>query len=125
MNIFGRSLQKVGSGRHDSTEGPSLDEMRGQLVAINKSQAVIEFELDGTILTANDNFLNALGYLCAGPLPNQVLLSRWFTAARGRAMGFAYLGIGLGGALVPLANSTAEGYVTDLEGNIIGLQSWG
>src|SRR5207247_7017107 len=36
-----------------------------------------------------------------GPLPNQVLLSRWFTAARGRAMGFAYLGIGLGGALVP------------------------
>ena len=45
---------------------------------------------------------NALGNVCGGPLPNQVLLSRWFTAARGRAMGFAYLGIGLGGALVPL-----------------------
>ena len=45
---------------------------------------------------------NAIGYLCGGPLPNQVLLSRWFTAARGRAMGFAYLGIGVGGALVPL-----------------------
>ena len=45
---------------------------------------------------------NAVGYLCGGPLPNQVLLSRWFTAARGRAMGFAYLGIGAGGALVPL-----------------------
>src|SRR5213082_3333367 len=44
---------------------------------------------------------NALGYVCGGPLPNQVLLSRWFTAARGRAMGFAYLGIGIGGALVP------------------------
>src|SRR3989449_10737945 len=44
---------------------------------------------------------NALGNLCGGPLPNQVLLSRWFTAARGRAMGFAYLGIGLGGALGP------------------------
>ena len=44
---------------------------------------------------------NALGNVCGGPLPNQVLLSRWFTAARGRAMGFAYLGIGLGGALVP------------------------
>ena len=41
---------------------------------------------------------NALGYVCGGPLPNQVLLSRWFTAARGKAMGFAYLGIGLGGA---------------------------
>ena len=45
---------------------------------------------------------NAVGYVCGGPLPNQVLLSRWFTRARGRAMGFAYLGIGLGGALVPL-----------------------
>jgi sugar phosphate permease len=45
---------------------------------------------------------NALGNACGGPLPNQVLLSRWFTAARGRAMGVAYLGIGLGGALVPI-----------------------
>ena len=44
---------------------------------------------------------NAIGYVCGGPLPNQVLLTRWFTAARGRAMGFAYLGIGIGGALVP------------------------
>ena len=44
---------------------------------------------------------NALGYVCGGPLPNQVLLSRWFTRARGRAMGFAYLGIGIGGAVVP------------------------
>jgi sugar phosphate permease len=45
---------------------------------------------------------NALGYVCGGPLPNQVLLSRWFAAARGKAMGIAYLGIGVGGALVPL-----------------------
>lgn len=34
----------------------------GQLAAINKSQAVIEFTLDGEILTANENFLNAMGY---------------------------------------------------------------
>ena len=34
----------------------------GQLVAIKKSQAVIEFNLDGTILNANDNFCAALGY---------------------------------------------------------------
>ena len=45
---------------------------------------------------------NALGYLCGGPLPNQVLLSRWFDRARGKAMGIAYLGIGVGGALVPI-----------------------
>lgn len=30
--------------------------------AICRSNAVIEFNLDGTIITANDNFLNALGY---------------------------------------------------------------
>jgi MFS family permease len=30
------------------------------------------------------------------------MLSRWFDAGRGRAMGIAYLGIGVGGALVPL-----------------------
>ncbi len=45
---------------------------------------------------------NALGYVCGGPLPNQVLLSRWFDKSRGRAMGIAYLGIGIGGAIVPL-----------------------
>lgn len=46
-------------------------------------------------------FFNALGYVCGGPLPNQVLLSRWFDRTRGTAMGVAYLGIGIGGALVP------------------------
>lgn len=34
----------------------------GQIAAIGKSQAVIEFNLDGTILNANDNFLAATGY---------------------------------------------------------------
>jgi sugar phosphate permease len=48
---------------------------------------------------------NALGYVCGGPLPNQVLLSRWFDRARGKAMGFAYLGIGIGGTLVPLLSA--------------------
>ena len=37
-------------------------DMRGRLDAIGRSQAVIEFELDGTIIKANDNFLNTLGY---------------------------------------------------------------
>src|SRR5262245_34424445 len=46
--------------------------------------------------------INALGYVCGGPLPNQILLSQWFDRSRGKAMGFAYLGIGVGGAVVPL-----------------------
>ena len=37
-------------------------DLAGQIEAIGKSQAVIEFNLDGTILNANDNFLHALGY---------------------------------------------------------------
>jgi methyl-accepting chemotaxis protein len=37
-------------------------DLAGQIAAIGKSQAVIEFNMDGTILTANDNFLHALGY---------------------------------------------------------------
>jgi methyl-accepting chemotaxis protein len=34
----------------------------GQIAAISKSQAVIEFELDGTVRTANENFLRVVGY---------------------------------------------------------------
>jgi methyl-accepting chemotaxis protein len=37
-------------------------DLSGQISAIGKSQAVIEFNMDGSILTANDNFLDALGY---------------------------------------------------------------
>jgi methyl-accepting chemotaxis protein len=37
-------------------------DLAGQIAAIGRGQAVIEFGLDGTILTANDNFLGALGY---------------------------------------------------------------
>jgi methyl-accepting chemotaxis protein len=33
-----------------------------QAAAINRSQAVIEFNMDGTIVTANQNFLDAMGY---------------------------------------------------------------
>ena len=66
----------------------------GALVGLGASAAVWTFYVF--------YLLNALGYVCGGPLPNQVLLSQWFDRARGRAMGVAYLGIGVGGAIVPL-----------------------
>ncbi len=44
---------------------------------------------------------NAVGYMCGGPLPNQVLISKWFDRGRGKAMAVAYLGVGIGGMLVP------------------------
>jgi methyl-accepting chemotaxis protein len=42
-----------------------LQSALAQAEAIGKSQAVIEFNLDGTIITANENFLNAMGYSLA------------------------------------------------------------
>jgi methyl-accepting chemotaxis protein len=39
--------------------------LEAMVAAMDRSQAVIEFELDGTILTANDNFLATLGYSLA------------------------------------------------------------
>jgi methyl-accepting chemotaxis protein len=51
---------------HDTTElheaQQRVAESTGLLQAIDKSQAVIEFELDGTILHANRNFLTTVGY---------------------------------------------------------------
>src|SRR5436190_12972146 len=66
-------------------------------------------------------FFNALGYVCGGPLPCQVLVSRWFDRTRGRAMGIAYLGIGIGGAVVPLLSH----WLTDLFGWRGSLQAVG
>ena len=56
----------VGARKSDSANSANDLELfrdySGQIAAIGKSQAVIEFEMDGTIITANDNFLGALGY---------------------------------------------------------------
>ena len=40
----------------------AAQEAQAMLRALDKSQAVIEFKLDGTIVTANQNFLDAMGY---------------------------------------------------------------
>jgi methyl-accepting chemotaxis protein len=40
----------------------TLTEQTGLLDAINRSMAVIEFDLDGVVLRANDNFLKTMGY---------------------------------------------------------------
>jgi methyl-accepting chemotaxis protein len=48
--------------KKSSSSGTSLNELNAKIAAISKSQAVIEFNLDGTIITANGNFLSALGY---------------------------------------------------------------
>ncbi|NPU67073.1 PAS domain S-box protein, partial [Bradyrhizobium sp. 83012] len=52
------------SDRTPARDGQMAD-IAAQLAAIKRSQAVITFALDGTILDANDNFLNTLGYTLA------------------------------------------------------------
>lgn len=42
-----------------------LNDLLGQMQAINRSQAVIEFDLNGNILKANENFLKTVGYSLA------------------------------------------------------------
>ena len=54
-----RLSQTFGS---DHIDWNSVAELKGKVEAINKTQAVIEFGLDGTIITANENFLTTLGY---------------------------------------------------------------
>ena len=58
----GRPLRVVKFASDISERMALLADLTGKADAIGKSNAVIEFTLDGTILTANQNFLNALGY---------------------------------------------------------------
>ena len=58
-------LKKFFNAEDENTARISFSELadlRGQVAAISKSQAVIEFDLQGNILAANDNFLGAIGY---------------------------------------------------------------
>jgi methyl-accepting chemotaxis protein len=58
----GRPLKVVKLATDVSDQKLRFSDLAGQIDAINKSQAVIEFNMDGTIIAANANFLNALGY---------------------------------------------------------------
>ncbi|MGE3617825.1 MAG: methyl-accepting chemotaxis protein [Gemmatimonadales bacterium] len=45
-----------------SVDAAELADLRGQFDAVSRNQAVIEFELDGTIVRANENFCTVMGY---------------------------------------------------------------
>ncbi len=59
---MGRVFKVVKIATDVTAERMKNVDSEGQLAAISKSQATIEFGLDGTIQTANDNFLSTLGY---------------------------------------------------------------
>ena len=62
INSQGQVIKVVKFATDITPQKLAAAEARGQINAISKSQAVIEFNLDGTIIDANDNFLNTLGY---------------------------------------------------------------
>ena len=65
LDMNGRPFKVVKYATDVTAEKLRAADYAGQIEAIGKSQAVISFELDGTIIDANDNFLNAMGYKLA------------------------------------------------------------
>ncbi len=88
-------------------------DIKAQLDAVNKSQAVIEFEMDGTIITANENFLTTLGYkldeikghhhsmfVDAGERDAPEYTAFWDALRQGEYQAAEYKRIGKGGTVV-------------------------
>ncbi|MCG6207366.1 PAS domain-containing methyl-accepting chemotaxis protein [Rhodopseudomonas sp. HC1] len=61
----GRPFKVVKFANDVTVQKLAAADSAGQIAAIRKSQAVIEFKTDGTILDANDNFLKTTGYSLA------------------------------------------------------------
>jgi methyl-accepting chemotaxis protein len=62
LDLDGRPLKVVKVATDITEQKIRNADFEGQLSAINQSQAVIAFNMDGTIIHANDNFLQAMGY---------------------------------------------------------------
>ncbi|MFZ0734536.1 MAG: PAS domain S-box protein [Candidatus Sulfotelmatobacter sp.] len=65
LDSDGKPYKVVSVMRDITGRTAATADYKGQIAAIGKAQAVIEFNMDGTVITANDNFLNALGYTLA------------------------------------------------------------
>ena len=62
LNRSGKVIKVVKYATDITAQTLQNADFRGQVAAVNKSSAVISFELDGTIIDANENFLGAMGY---------------------------------------------------------------
>lgn len=56
------AVKKIENQLHEATADDSPENNTGLIEAMNRSQAIIEFEMDGTVTHANENFLKTLGY---------------------------------------------------------------
>ena len=64
-NLEGKVDRLIMSGLDVTQQRLDLIELQGKLGAIDRSQAVIEFDLQGQVLAANDNFLHLMNYSAA------------------------------------------------------------
>jgi len=62
LNSEGRVERVIKFATDQTAQMTRSAENDAQVKAIDRSQAVIEFDLDSTIITANENFLSAMGY---------------------------------------------------------------
>ena len=62
LDLTGKAFKVVKFASDITDSKLQAADSKGQIDAIGKSNAVIEFHLDGTIITANENFLGAVGY---------------------------------------------------------------
>jgi PAS domain S-box-containing protein len=62
QGVHGKPYKVVKFATDVTEQNLKAAEQAGQLEAIGRASAVIEFRMDGTVITANGNFLQALGY---------------------------------------------------------------
>lgn len=62
LNAAGKPIKVIKFASDITAQRNLLADLNGQIEAINKAQAVIQFDLDGTILDANENFTKTVGY---------------------------------------------------------------
>jgi methyl-accepting chemotaxis protein len=65
LDLNGKPFKVVKYATDITEQRLQAADMSGQIAAISKAQAVIEFSMDGKVLNANENFLNTLGYSLA------------------------------------------------------------
>ena len=108
-----------------SPDAAETAELRSMMAAVQRSQAVIEFELDGTIISANPNFLAVIGYELAevkgrhhrmlmdpaeaaspGPYPRLLKADKASACAAGLPIAAA---VGASGFAAAIGSTTASG----------------
>ncbi|WP_244827474.1 PAS domain S-box protein [Caballeronia sp. TF1N1] len=62
LDMNGRTFKVVKNAVDVTGQKLRQGDYEGQIAAINKSQSVVSFDMDGNVLEANDNFLTLMGY---------------------------------------------------------------